>query len=232
MLRTLLESQAGHARRTGGTLVSVGVHTAVIALVTVATARATSAPLRKAAPPKPVTFVRPQIRDTRPAIYSGHRWVCQCGASSYHVLIPPLKVPTELPPIDNMRSPIDEHSFDGRGTLADSGHPAGGLAGPTDGIFRVPEVDKAAIPRPGNPAPVYPPSLRAAQIEGSVVARFVVDTSGLAEPASITFLEATHAQFADAVRQSLLRSRYLPATIGDHRVRQLVEQHFAFTLTR
>jgi hypothetical protein len=74
--------------------------------------------------------------------------------------------------------------------------------------------------------------LRASQIEGNVVARFVVDTTGLAEPESITFPEATHAQFAEAVRQSLLRSRYLPAMIGDHHVRQLVEQHFAFTLTR
>jgi hypothetical protein len=75
-------------------------------------------------------------------------------------------------------------------------------------------------------------ALRAAQIEGSVVARFVVDTTGLAEPESITFPEATHAQFADAVRQSLLHSRYLPAVLGDRHVRQLVEQHFAFTLTR
>ena len=88
------------------------------------------------------------------------------------------------------------------------------------------------MPRPGNPAPAYPPALRAAQIEGSVLARFVVDTTGRAEPASISFPEATHEQFAEAVRQSLLRSRYLPAIVSERPVRQLVEQRFAFTLTR
>jgi protein TonB len=87
-------------------------------------------------------------------------------------------------------------------------------------------------PRPGNPAPAYPASLRSAQVEGSVLARFIVDTTGRVEAASINFPEATHALFADAVRQSLLRSRYLPAVLGEHAVRQLVEQRFAFTLTR
>jgi protein TonB len=79
---------------------------------------------------------------------------------------------------------------------------------------------------------VYPAALRSAQIEGEVVARFVVDTTGRAEPASISFPAATHPQFADAVRLTLLRSRYFAAMIGGRSVRQLVEQRFAFTLTR
>ena len=129
-------------------------------------------------------------------------------------------------------SPISSPPIDwGRGPLGPAS-PAEGLESPRDSVYRVSQVEKAAIPRPGNPAPMYPAALRAAQIEGRVVARFVVDTLGLAEPASITFPEATHAQFADAVRQSLLRSRYLPAMVGDRRVRQLVAQHFSFTLTR
>jgi hypothetical protein len=49
---------------------------------------------------------------------------------------------------------------------------------------------------------------------------------------SITFSAATHPLFAEAVRQALLRSRHLPATLGDRPVRQLVEQRFAFTLRR
>jgi protein TonB len=229
MLRTLLESQAVHARRTGGTLVSVGVHTAVIALAIVATARATSAPPpRPPEPPPPVTWVEPAVvADPAPP---------PIIEPNYGIVFPqptfvqPPEVP-ELSVTDGFDGAIHEH-MEWHEPRLGPGPERGRLAIPTDSIFTGIQVEKAAIPQGGNPAPAYPPTLRAAQIEGSVVAQFVVDTTGLAEPGSITFPESTHAQFAEAVRQSLLRSRYLPAMIGDHRVRQLVQQRFAFTLTR
>ncbi|HEY2853364.1 MAG TPA: TonB family protein [Gemmatimonadaceae bacterium] len=93
-------------------------------------------------------------------------------------------------------------------------------------------VDLAARPKASNPSPVYPPALRSAQLEGAVVAQFVVDTLGRAEPASIVIREATHPLFGDAVRQALLRSRYEPAMASNRKVRQLVEQRFTFTLLR
>jgi protein TonB len=93
-------------------------------------------------------------------------------------------------------------------------------------------VDWAARPKPNNPSPVYPTALRSAQLEGAVVAQFIVDTLGRAEPASINIKEATHPLFGDAVRQALLRSRYEPAMASNRRVRQLVEQRFTFTLFR
>jgi protein TonB len=150
------------------------------------------------------------------------------------VLVPPVFVPKGLPPIDLTRPVTDERIFDGKhiSLATERSDGEGGLASPTSGVYMVSAVDKAAAPRPGNPAPVYPSALRSAQIEGSVLARFVVDTTGRAEPESISFPEATHVQFADAVRQSLLRSRYLPAVVSGRAVRQLVEQRFAFTLTR
>jgi TonB family protein len=85
---------------------------------------------------------------------------------------------------------------------------------------------------PDNPAPVYPPALRAAQIEGVVDAQFIIDTLGRAETASIIIRQATQSLFGDAVRQALLRSRYEPAMVGNRRVRQLVEQRFTFSLIR
>lgn len=231
MLRTLLESQAVHARRTSGTLISVGVHTAVIALAIAATARATSAPPPlPPQPPLPVRWVEPISTKPPTPPHGGHFVSGTPISPDFRILIPPTKVPTGLPPIDKTQSPIDEHAFDGIKTLAPGREP--GLASPTNSPLTVSQVENAAMPRPGNPSPAYPSALHAAQIEGSVVARFVVDTMGLAEPESIMFPEASHAQFAEAVRQSLLRSRYLPAMIGEHRVRQLVEQHFSFTLTR
>ena len=231
MLRTLLESKAVHARRTGGTVVSVGVHTAVIALAIVATARATSAPPRPPVqPPQPVEWIEPvTIADPAPPVIREPSPVPNFPVPTRLVL----PEPTKLPSIDGFDGKIDEREMccTYRGPL-DPGPAARGLGSPIDSVFERTQVEMAAAPRPGNPAPAYPTALRAAQIEGTVVARFVVDTSGLAEPKSITFPEATHSQFAEAVRESLLRSRYLPAMIAGHRVRQLVEQHFAFTLTR
>ena len=229
MLRTLLESKAVHARRTGGTLVSVGVHTSIIALAIVATARATSVrPSPVLHDPGPVIFTAPLTPE--PQQHDRPRG----GGTWTPVVIKEYRAPAfPIPstgPIDLSR--VDAPSINwGSGPLGPT-LPREGLGGPADAIYTGTQVEKAAVPRAGNPAPVYPPGLRAAQIEGSVVARFVVDTTGVAEPQSITFPEATHPQFAEAVRQSLLRSHYLPAMVAERHVRQLVEQHFAFTLTR
>jgi protein TonB len=234
MLRTLLESKATPSRRAAGTVISIAAHSAAIALAVVATARATSAPL----PIKPDVT---QVIFAPPARHEQPRMTHALNASSARTVVPavrpllmaPVAVPTHLPPIDSSRPPTDEHWFDRTHTsLAAAGQGEGGLVSPPNGIYTERLVEKAVAPRPGNPAPVYPAALRSAQLEGSVVARFVVDTTGRAEPESITFPEASHSQFADAVRQALLRSRYLPAVVGGRPVRQLVEQRFGFTLTR
>jgi protein TonB len=234
MLRTLLESQAARTRRSGGAFVSIAVHTSLIALAVAATARATSAP--RAIKPDPVHVIYPMAPTIREVSHKASPW--RSSGSNVvppvrPLLVPPVVVPRTLPSIDLTRPQTDESLFDGTHvSLATGVQGSGRVTSPTDGVYTPNLVEKAAAPRPGNPAPAYPSALRSAQIEGSVVARFVVDTTGRAEPESIGFPEATHAQFAAAVRQALLRSRYLPAVISGRPVRQLVEQRFAFTLTR
>ena len=233
MLRTLLESQAV-ARLVARVehSISVGVHTAAIALAIVATARATSAPPRPDEPKAPpVIFTQPVAAP--PTHHCTARWLDPDAWCFYEALLPPLRIPQELPPIDGSQRP-NRCAFDRLGERSLWAHRQQATArairrmastGPLKSRRR--RFRDRAIRRP-----CIRLALRSAQIEGSVVARFVVDTTGLAEPASITFPEATHAQFAEAVRQSLVHSRYLPAVFADRRVRQLVEQRFAFTLTR
>lgn len=93
-------------------------------------------------------------------------------------------------------------------------------------------VDRVVVPRPSNPAPEYPAALRAANVAGEVLVRFVVDTTGVVEPASVQVLQATHEAFAQSVRAWLRRTRYQPAELQGQRVRQLVEQRVNFTLER
>jgi protein TonB len=232
MLRTLLESQAAPARRSGGTLVSIGVHTAAIALALSATARATSVANRAEPPLVHLRLVTP--RRVAPIITESRRtYRCQCVPVGTKLLIAPISTSYRPPEIDVIGSPrVDDWCIGCARTHLLAPVPGGSAVGSSTEVYPVAAVEKAAAPRPGNPAPEYPAALRASQLAGSVVARFIIDTTGRAEPASIAFPEATHPLFAEAVRQALLRSRYLPAMIGGRPVRQLVEQRFAFTLLR
>ncbi|MDB4876384.1 MAG: TonB family protein [Gemmatimonadetes bacterium] len=100
------------------------------------------------------------------------------------------------------------------------------------GAYAPDMVEKIVTPLPQNPRPDYPRSLMAAGIEGDFVVHFVVDSTGRVEKQSVQFPENAHSLFVDAVRRSLLRSRYLPAVLAGRRVAQLVAQEFVFRIER
>ena len=94
------------------------------------------------------------------------------------------------------------------------------------------EVDSAASRDPESEGPVYPPTLMAKGIEGSVLATFVVDITGRPDLETYIPLEATDSLFAKAVRDALPRMKFRPAKINDKPVRQLVEQRFLFKVVK
>ena len=77
----------------------------------------------------------------------------------------------------------------------------------------------------------YPDVMRASRTNGEVLAQFVVDTNGRAVPETFKVLRTTHELFAQAVKVALPDMRFVPATIGGKRVRQLVQTPFQFTFT-
>jgi len=80
--------------------------------------------------------------------------------------------------------------------------------------------------------PRYPEALRQAGIEGSVLVRFVVDTLGRIDPASVQILSSTHDQFTRAVRDALSGFRFRPAESNGKRIPALAEMPFEFKVTR
>jgi TonB family protein len=235
MLRTLLESGASPTRRAGGTIVSIAVHTTAIALAIAATARATAVKTTADPPRADIVYqVLPPHTETATNNAAGKPLPGTYTPLVGDVIVPPVSIPTGLPPIDIAAKglALPQTDFGGGGALGGGVVDREGMGSPAGGVFTPELVDKPAAPRAGNPAPIYPTSLRAAQIEGTVLARFVVDSAGRAEVATIDFPETTHPQFTEAVRQSIIRSRYLPAMLRGRPVRQLVEQRFAFTLVR
>jgi protein TonB len=192
------------------------------------TSKAPAAP-RVAAPPRRATTPQPaQPQPTVPTV------------------VAPIKVPVSIPPVDvkgvnvdvvriaTAEAPKSSGSGIARGVIERSdGDVEGGSArkgGLTSGkaysenqVDRAVQVTRAAVPR-------YPDALKSVNIEGQVVARYIVDARGRVEPGSIQILSATHKLFADAVREALLEARYRPAEVGGQPVRQLVEQPFIFKL--
>ncbi|MCC6772462.1 MAG: TonB family protein [Gemmatimonadaceae bacterium] len=78
------------------------------------------------------------------------------------------------------------------------------------------------------PTSRYSRQLANAGIEGTVVARFLVDTAGRVEPGTIQLSAGSHPLLGESVREALERSRFSPAESGGRRVRQLVQQSFSF----
>jgi TonB family protein len=121
-----------------------------------------------------------------------------------------------------------------RGTENKSGArgqlPVGVQDAQPDTVFSVLEVDSTVERYSWSAAPAYPPKLLAEGAQGTVYAQFVVDTTGAVDTTSIRVLTSPHPEFEASVRVALAHMRFRPAKRGSHRVRQLVEQHFRFTI--
>jgi protein TonB len=138
--------------------------------------------------------------------------------------------PESVDPRKPIRAP--EHSAVAGPHPADS---VSQVAGPAevagDSVFTVLEVDSAVVRSQNSAAPAYPLELLAKHVEGMVLARYIVDTTGFADVNSLDIVKSTNAGFENAVRAALPYMRFSPAKIGDRRVRQLVEQPFTFRIT-
>ncbi len=106
------------------------------------------------------------------------------------------------------------------------------MAAQSVGAFTLIDVDSVAERDPLSAAPVYPKDLLEKNIEGSATLRFVIDSTGLVDLSTIRVMDATHQEFAKAVRDAMPRMRFKPAMRGASAVRQLVEQPYKFEINR
>lgn len=229
MFTTLVESRGARERRAGGTVLSVALHTTMISLAIYATATASP---RERSDSREILHYVPQAPRTHVTPAPAERLAV--GAVP-RVVVPGLdvlsNVPSVIPHVD-LTAPAADMGFWKRRAagLADAadGSPGGR---PSAAPYLAVQVDKPAAPAPGSAAPSYPAMLREAGVTGRVVVEFVVDTVGRVEPHSFRVLQSDNPSFDDAIRAALPRMRFYPAEAGGHRVRQLVEQPFTFTLT-
>jgi protein TonB len=238
MLNNLLESKAKKQKRVGGSVTSIIVHAAVVAALVIVTKNAGIK--NEKTKEEKVDFVEVKKDEPKPPEPEKPPPPPDVVAAppppkGFQVLQAPIDIPLKIPDIDLSKKVTDEADFSGKGV-------AGGIAkGVEGGKGPVPQgdqpyfdfqVEKPVVMAPGAAGPAYPDMLRSAGIEGTVLAQFVVDTSGRADMGTFKVLKSDNDLFSTAVKNALQRMRFLPAEVGGRKVKQLVQQPFQFSLNR
>src|SRR5439155_16994275 len=138
----------------------------------------------------------------------------------FQVLTAPIQIPDVMPDIDLSKKVTNEEDFSGRGQ-------GGGIAKGVDGGTPQPvsdqpyfefQVEKQVAQIPGSGSPRYPDMLRSANVEGEVLAQFVVDTTGRAEMSTFKTLKSSHDLFTNSVKSALANMKFYPAEVGGRKV--------------
>jgi protein TonB len=232
MFNNLVESQPKKQRRLGGTIFSFVAHYGLVLFMIYASAQAATqkegpkqekvefVDVKKEEAPKPKEPPPPELVAAPPP------------PKGFQTLTAPIEIPDVLPDIDLTRRVTNAEDFTGKGVV-------GGFAtGETkvevreDNTYFDFQVEKPVMQAPNSPTPQYPDILRQAGVEGEALVSFEVDTAGRADVSTFKVIRTTHELFATAVRNALPRMRFIPAEVGDRKVRQLVQQPFAFAIVK
>lgn len=227
MLDRLLETGPRGKKSSWSGAASVVVHGVIIVLAVVSTAIGNPAPKFTGEGTHVIPIQPPHVepgRTTRGGSRTG-------SASTDFLPIPTVNVPTAFDPTTLDAPPVTTGSGADTTLLSEiggggngSGAPVGGAAIASDATVDVP------VRSLSDRAPDYPEMLRAAGISGSVRVRFVVDTTGRAELASVRVLESSHELFTRSVLASLRQARFTSGEVSGRRVRTLVERSYRFDI--
>jgi len=233
MLGVLLESRARRQRRAGGAALSIAMHLAIIAFITMTTVR-----IARARPnherPTVVHFTPPKTVSPPVArLVSDQR---SSGPVFQMSLVPhidvPHTIPTSLPPIDFGKAATQgDIVIGGNSDAGGTGSPRGILDGerPASTDWRGNELLMRIVT---TAKPRYPERLRELGIEGTVVVRFAVDTTGRVDMKSAQIISASNNLFSQAVLDALGGFRFKPAEVGARRVPALAEMPFEFRISK
>ncbi|CAN5215423.1 hypothetical protein BH09GEM1_BH09GEM1_14500 [soil metagenome] len=233
MFTTLVESRGVRRRSVRGAVISIVLHSLLIAAAVALTIPTSVDARPDSRPQPPVIYVpAPAPRNVPPPAGALPHAVAPPSAPMLSIPAPTI-VPTSLPPIDFTGPAIPpERIAVGSGPLAPS---ALGGGDPTSALTPGAVLDAGVVDRVpriiGNaPPPRYPDMLRQSGATGQVVVRFVVDTMGRAELGDIVVVDATHPLFASSVKTALMAYRFTPGEVAGRKVRTLVQVPFSFTL--
>jgi protein TonB len=238
MFDNLIESRAKKQRRAGGMIFSAVLHVVLITGAIYGTLQAKEQ-LEKPKAEK-VEFVEMKKKDEPPPPKEEPKppppdvVMKAPPPKGFQVLTAPIKIPDVLPDIDLSKRVTNEADFSGKGQAG--GFAKGVVGGTPQPVSDQPyfefQVEKQVAALPDNPRPRYPDMLRSANVEGEVLAQFVVDTTGRAEMNTFKVLKSSHDLFTNSVKAALANMRFYPAEVGGRKVKQLVQMPFVFGLNK
>lgn len=231
MLTTLIESRAHTQRNASGTAAAVLAHAVLIGGALYATASATVAPDET---PVQVVLHYIQSRPAPKAVAQQAPAPVAPKPQQHAPTIPvaPVDVAPNLPPVDvPLAGPSTSPASDFPVPAGEPNTGEGTAAVAEPSVYDASEVESQVAIKSGF-RPEYPVSLRNSGVEGRVIVQFIVTADGKTDASSIRILSATNDQFAESVRQALLKSKFRAAKIGSRTVPQLVQQLFVFKLDR
>lgn len=232
MVTHLLESGARRRGSVVGAIPSIALHSALILAAINATAHAAlRSPDRPHVVPLPLFRPKAPVQPADRRLASGARspnrvWVDV--APTIDPVLPSFPGHTFRFDPDSTSAPVIHGREFGDGVSAD--HSVRGSGSNSLAVLSSEQVDRQAEPLAGTLAPHYPDALRTIGLEGTVVARFVVDSAGRVEAGSFVVVGSANSLFVAAVETALLHARFRPAESNGVRVRQLIEQSFTFVL--
>jgi protein TonB len=227
LFNNLLESKAQNQRSTGRSVFSLVVHTLVIYGAVQATLKAAE---EKEEVEEKVSFV--DVKKDEPPPPKPPPQEAPPPPQSFQVLTAPVNIPNVLPDIDLTAKLTNEADFSGKGVQAAVAN-KGPIAKPEgDQPYFEFMVEKPVTEASNTQRPRYPDILKSAGVEGDVMAQFVVDTTGRVELNTFKVLKTSHQLFEAAVRSALPGMRFIPAEVGNKKVRQLVQQPFVFAIAK
>ncbi|HYT04554.1 MAG TPA: energy transducer TonB [Gemmatimonadales bacterium] len=206
MLLTLIESKRATNKRKlfGVGFVSLTVHTALIVGAVYTTLHAARSDT-KVRVDTAVVFLEPQ-QSPRPP--EQQPMALAEPLKGFQTIVVPNEIPTDIPPVD-LRERFDPTDYSGIGV---EGGRANGVVPTEDQVY----TDATVEERPlllSAPPPAYPVLLRQAGIQGRVVVRAVVDTTGRVEPASVRILKSPSLLFNEPTKQWVLKALFRPARV-------------------
>ena len=213
MFPTLIEStrKAGSKKSFGTGVVSLTLHTAVIAGAVFTTLHAgrsdnsvkvdTTVVLLEPAQQKPPVEQPVQL---------------DVPLKGFQTVVVPPVIPSTVPPVD-LQEHFDPKDYSGTGV---EGGRASGVVPSDNQVYSEAVVEQEPALLSG--APSYPALLASAGIQGRVLLEAVIDTTGRVEPKSLKVVQSASPALEQPSRQWALKALFRPARLQGRPVRVLV----------
>ena len=224
MILTLIESRRKTSSRRlfGVGFASLAIHTAIIAGVVYATLHAAPSD-DHVRMDTTVVLLAPQEQQ-KPAEPPPVQLVD--ALKGFQTVAVPAQIPTDITPID-LQQRFDPKDYSGSGI---EGGRANGIVVDGSEVYAEAIVEE----RPellSAPPPVYPALLKHAGIQGRVILRAIVDTTGRVEPTSVRIIKSPSAAFNQPTKDWVLKALFRPARLHGRGVRVFINLPVDYTLT-